>query len=177
MPNPVSALKPVLPLINPDSVLVILIADDDSLMKIPFSAPVIFPLLLKSPSKDSTFTAFALVEEIVAPTSFSTTTRWAPVLISRPLAAPDILPLFVTDVTSIPDTDTAALLLEEEIVTSLLITYSVSAEKSCGTEVDCSIIPAEVIAGVNANMAGNSLPSILVVLLSSMRILLMHTSI
>ena len=98
-------------------------------------------------------------------------------LISRPLAAPDILPLFVTDVTSIPDTDTAALLLEEDIVTSLLITYSVSAEKSCGTEVDCSIIPAEVIAGVNANMAGNSLPSILVVLFSSMRILLMHTSI
>ncbi|ADF60406.1 hypothetical protein ECL_00843 [Enterobacter cloacae subsp. cloacae ATCC 13047] len=42
---------------------------------------------------------------------------------------------------------------------------------------DCSIIPAEVIAGVNANMAGNSLPSILVVLFSSMRILLMHTSI
>ncbi|AML37039.1 Hypothetical protein EAG7_03296 [Klebsiella aerogenes] len=69
------------------------------------------------------------------------------------------------------------MLSAEETVTSLLITYSLSAEKSCGAEVDWSMVAAPTTIGVNINKAGNILASILVVLFSSKCLLLMYTSI
>ncbi|PVF74139.1 hypothetical protein CSC18_4323 [Klebsiella aerogenes] len=65
----------------------------------------------------------------------------------------------------------------DETVTSRLITYSVSAEKSCGTEVDWSIVAALTTIGVTINKVGNILASVLVVLFSSKCLLLMYTSI
>ncbi|MDE4080660.1 MULTISPECIES: hypothetical protein [Enterobacter cloacae complex] len=177
MATPVSALSPVLPLIIPEALLVIFTAEEFSLTKIPFSKAVILPLLLISPCMDSILTAVPVVEVIVAPSSLFTSTCCAPVLISSPFPVPEIFPWLVALVTVKPDTVTAASLPAEEIVTSLLITYSASSEKVCGTDVDCSIVAENATAGVHINKAGNSFPRLWVVLFNVKNLLLMYTSI
>ncbi len=176
-PRPICELRPFFPLITPVSVLVILIADDSSLTKIPLLAPVMIPLLLKSPAIDCTLTALSVADEIIAFSLLLISTGCASILIFRPIPEPEIFPSLVTFSTFIPLTDTAGVLSAEETVTSLLMTYSVSAEKSCGTEVDWSIVPALTTIGVNINKAGNILASVLVVLFSSKCLLLIYTSI
>ncbi|WP_261308012.1 hypothetical protein [Enterobacter roggenkampii] len=155
----------------------ILTADEFLLTKTPFSAAVIFPLLIKSPCMVSILTPVPEVEEIAAPSSLFTTKRCAPVLMSSPFPLPEIFPIFATFETSIPLTDTAASFPEEVIVTSLLMTYSASVEKFWGVEVDWSIVLAKATAGGNNNRAGKRLPRVLVALLSLKCLLLIYTSI
>ncbi|HHD2904755.1 TPA: hypothetical protein ACNZ7M_005125, partial [Enterobacter kobei] len=88
-----------------------------------------------------------------------------------------ILPLLVVDVTLMPVTDTALSLPAEEMVTSLFITYSASAEKSWGTEVDWLIVPAKATTGVNISKAGNIFPRVFVVLFNLNILLRIYTSI
>ncbi|MFJ5854397.1 hypothetical protein ACI2JI_16810 [Enterobacter cancerogenus] len=85
--------------------------------------------------------------------------------------------MFFIEVTAMPVALTAADAPEEEMVTSLLIIYSESMLNSCGTEVDWSIVPAEVIIGVNISRAGNIFPRVIVVLFNTKYLLLMCTSI
>ncbi|WP_227009548.1 MULTISPECIES: hypothetical protein [Enterobacter cloacae complex] len=114
---------------------------------------------------------------MVAPLSLLITTRCAPVLTSMPFPVPEIFPWLVALVTVKPDTVTAASLPAEVIVTSLLITYSASSEKVCGTDVDCSIVAENATAGVHINKAGNIFPRLWVVLFNVKNLLLMYTSI
>ncbi|WP_414965890.1 hypothetical protein [Enterobacter hormaechei] len=101
------------------------------------------------------------------------TMRCTPVFIFKPFPVPEIFPLLVALVVVNPVTDTAASLSAEDIVTSLLITYSASAE----TEVDWSIVAENATAGVHINKAGNIFPRVLVVLFNWEGLLLMYTSI
>ncbi len=135
-PTPICELRPFLPVITPVSVLVILIADDSSLTKIPLLAPVMIPLLLIAPAIDCTLTALSVADEIIAFSLLFISTDCPSILISRPIPVPAILPSLVIFLTFIPLTDTAGVLSAEEMVTSLLMTYSASTEKSCGSEVD-----------------------------------------
>ncbi|WP_256332900.1 hypothetical protein [Enterobacter hormaechei] len=93
-------------------------AEEPLLTNMPFSAPIILPLLLKSPRNDLIFTAFAVVEEIVAPMPLLMTTLCTPVLIFRPFPVPEMFPLLVALLILKPETETAASLSAEEIVTS-----------------------------------------------------------
>ncbi len=130
MATPASAFRPVLPLITPVVLFEILTADEFSLTNIPSSKAVIFPRLLISPCIDSILIAVADFDVMAAPSSLFTTTRCAAVFISRPVSLPEIFPSLVILLIVNPVTDTAASLSAEDIVTSLLITYSASAEKS-----------------------------------------------
>ncbi|WP_227658154.1 hypothetical protein [Enterobacter cancerogenus] len=76
-----------------------------------------------------------------------------------------------------PETVTAAVVPDEDMVTSLLTVYSESMLNSCGTEVDWSIVPADAIIGVNISRAGNIFPRVIVVLFNTKYLLLMCTSI
>ncbi|MEX9252770.1 hypothetical protein AB7Z85_09680 [Pseudenterobacter timonensis] len=136
IPMPVSERRAVFPLITPVDLFFIVKAEESSLTKTPFSKPMTFPSLLKVPTIELIFTAFPEVDDMAASASFTISTGWAPVLTSRPLPLPEILPLLVSDEILIPLSVTAGVSSAEEIVTSLLMTYWVSAEKFCGTEVD-----------------------------------------
>ncbi|MCU6220574.1 hypothetical protein KWI06_12545 [Enterobacter cloacae] len=161
----------------PVSVFDMLIAEESSLTKIPFSKPVMFPLLVKLPCIVTMFTAFFVAEEIVAPALLLISSGCALVFISSPFEVPEIFPLFVIELTLNPEAETAAKSPDEDTVISLLMTYSVSAEKSCGAEVDWSMVPAELIIGVKTSRAGNNLPSNWVVLFNSRRFTFIFTSI
>ncbi|MEP8704278.1 hypothetical protein [Enterobacter roggenkampii] len=177
IPAPAWALIPVLPFITPDDLLLIFIAEEDSLTKIPFSEPEIFPSLFKSPSIDSMLMALPVVDVIFALRTLLIMTCCARVLISRPFSIPETLPWLVTVFTLNPVTETAASFPEEVIVTSLLMTYSASVEKFWGVEVDWSIVLAKATAGGNNNRAGKRLARVLVALLSLKCLLLIYTSI